>query len=197
MEGPVTIRHRPAKDSDVIEPQVPSVRERRAAVVHITCPACGGDVDGTELGARARCRYCGVELHVPAVDMSAPRSADVGEKTENERSEDPPLAQASTGERRIAVLVLGMLLVAILFAYLLAPSKHWPSPSTREASTGAEAPERAADPGDDLLEALARGDCVRRCGEACAHPGEPETTSRCIDSCNDSCQAAGKGRRRP
>lgn len=42
-----------------------------SAVINLTCPKCGGGVQGATPGSVAKCSYCGTELHVPTIGGSA------------------------------------------------------------------------------------------------------------------------------
>ena len=154
----------------------------RPAVVHLTCPGCGGDVSDAELGEKSTCRYCGVELHVPDVQLQAPPATPPRPVTQ---ASEPPRRPAFNSWGTVALLATVTLVAVGAIAMSAGPS---PSPT-------ASAPGKTPVVSDDTEGILAGARCLVDCNRPCLEIKDPDGMVRCLDACQSRCKLVGKGTR--
>lgn len=133
-------------------------------VVTISCPACGGKVNGAELGERTACTYCGTELHLPAI-----------KPTPIPPPPEPAQGRPNTAPALVAAIMFLVVISAMMWMFL---SKQDPPP------VGLDRP-------DPVVE---RAECMIGCTRSCVQLDEPKQVIACNDECGKRCGRGGRGR---
>jgi hypothetical protein len=132
------------------------------AIVIITCPSCGGEIEGvqtTSVEQTIRCRFCRTELHVPRVgEVVRERVVEVVREVPAEPTYVP---NADLRRRTSLTWRLGMLGVVVLS---IIPIMCWVK---HDADRTSEEFKRQDE---------ARARCESDCKSSCVHAGDHETS---------------------
>ena len=130
------------------------------AIVTITCPSCGGRVEGisaTDNDQTVKCTFCGTDLHIPRI--GAVVHERVVREVIREVDSAPSYAVDLAPKRNPLIGLIALGCAVPLLAVMVCVSGH---------------------EGDDEIakierEEAARNECTASCKAQCAHAGDQET----------------------
>ncbi len=143
-------------------------------MVSVTCPSCGGKVVDAELGERTRCRYCGTDLHLPAVVQGTARIDATHDPT-------PPSSSREHARRappRWALVAFAG--VACVFGAAVWIAK--PRRPTYEFTVEPPVPPAT------VQQVNADASCLVTCNGGCLAITDSKLSVACLERCGDGCK---------
>lgn len=133
-----------------------------SAVVTLTCPSCGGQIEGVRTTAdeqTIKCTFCGTDMHIPRIG-EAVRERVVREVVREVPADDtytaPPVSVRRTMSSSIAIMWVIILIAAMagLFLYIRHDANKTIDDMNRKDAE--------------------RADCEKTCKDECVHAGDKE-----------------------
>ena len=164
---------------------------RRAPVITISCPSCGGQVRGAREGQHTACQYCRTELFVPQIGIAPPPHERHVPQAIVRREQQGSSAGSIVLLLAVLILLGGVgATVWILYQVVdpvdtaTAPSEPPPVVVPQPAVTATTGQTRAGQGGG-----MKKANCLMGCLSKCGDPNDNQMAyATCAQGCATSCE---------